>query len=231
MKTVLKIQELERQIRKLSASVNNSRENAMYDKIKENRKAVRDNLNNIEHNAGVLAKQFDQIRQRYEQLSAKSEITSKLKPDMAGIGNIATIVEDANYLTSELAKLEQKMRELNKNVNELVVAHNRSYAELKTMTSQQNALKNEIQSKEANILPQKAEIETQIKALEPKADKAIYEKYKSMCKDNIFPVFVPLRNNCCGGCSMEQSLHFVEKLKKNGMLACENCGRIILADD
>lgn len=231
MKTVLKIQELERQIRKLSASVNNSRENAMYDKIKENRKAVRDNLNNIEYNAGVLAKQFDQIHQRYEQLSAKSEITAKLKPEMAGIGNIATIVEDANYLTSELAKLEQKMRELNKNVNELVVAYNRSYAELKTMTNQQNALKNEIQSKEANILPQKAEIEAQIKALEPKADKAMYEKYKSMRNDNIFPVFVPLRNNCCGGCLMEQSLHFVEKLKKNGMLACENCGRVILADD
>lgn len=231
MKTVLKIQELERQIKKLSASVNNSRENAMYDKLKESRKAVRDNLNNIEHNAGVLAKQFDQINQRYEQLSAKSEITSKLKPEMAGIGNISNIVEDANYLTSELAKLEQKMRELNKNVNELVVAYNRSYAELKTMTNQQNALKNEIQSKESSILPQKAEIEAQIKALEPKADKAMYDKYKSMRKDNIFPVFVPLRNNCCGGCLMEQSLHFVEKLKKNGMLACENCGRVILADD
>jgi len=231
MKTVLKIQELERQIKKLSASVNNSRENAMYDKLKESRKAVRDNLNNIEHNAGVLAKQFDQINQRYEQLSAKSEITSKLKPEVAGINNISNIVEDANYLTSELAKLEQKMRELNKNVNELVVAYNRSYAELKTMTNQQNALKNEIQAKEANILPQKAEIEAQIKALESKADKAIYDKYKSMRKDNIFPVFVPLRNNCCGGCLMEQSLHFVEKLKKNGMLACENCGRVILADD
>ena len=231
MKSILKIQELERQIRKLSASVNNSRENAMYDKIKENRKAVRDNLNNIEHNAGVLAKQFDQINQRYEQLSAKSEITAKQKPEITGESNIANLVEDANYLTSELAKLEQKMRELNKNVNELLVAYNRSYAELKTMTNQQNALKNEIQQKEANLLPQKAEIEAQIKALEPKVDKAIYEKYKSMRNDNIFPVFVPLRNNCCGGCLMEQSLRFVEKLKKNGMLSCENCGRIILSDD
>ena len=63
---------------------------------------------------------------------------------MANVDNISSIVEDANYLTSELAKLEQKMRDLNKNVNELLVAYNRSYAELKTMTTQQNALKEEI---------------------------------------------------------------------------------------
>ena len=231
MKTILKIQELEREIKKLSASVNNSRENAMYDKIKENRKAVRDNLNNIEHNAGVLAKQFDQINKRYEQLNAKSEITAKHKPAMANVDNISSIVEDANYLTSELAKLEQKMRELNKNVNELLVAYNRSYAELKTMTTQQNVIKEEIRIKEEKMLPQKAKIEAEIAKLEPKADKALYTKYKSMRDDNIFPVFVPLRNNCCGGCLMEQSLHFVEKLKKNGMLPCENCNRIILSDD
>ena len=59
----------------------------------------------------------------------------------------------------------------------------------------------------------------------------LYEKYKSMRADKIFPVFVPLRNNCCGGCSMEQSLHFVQKLRQAGMLACENCGRIILSND
>lgn len=231
MKTILKIQELEREIKKLKASAGNSRENALYEQLKENRKVIRDNINNIENSANKLAKQFEQINQKYEQLNAKSEITAKQKPEMVGISNIATLVEDANYLTSELAKLEQKTRELNDMSSRLINDYNRAIQELRDMTIKQNQMKKRIDDGQATILPQITEIEEKIKKLEPGANKELYAKYRTLRNDNIFPVFVHLNGNRCGACQMEQSLNFIQKLKQNGMLNCEECRRVILADD
>ena len=231
MKNILKIQELERQIRKLKATAGNSPENAKYEQLKKSRKAVLDSINNLEHNAGVIAKQFEQITSRYEQLNAKSEITAKQKPEKTGINNIGNLVEDANYLTSELAKLEQKMRELNEKANRLVGEFNSAMSEFIAMKAKQDQIKKIVDQKNASILPEIYEKEAEIKKLEVSVDKQMYEKYKSLRNDNIFPVFVHLRDNRCGACQMVQSLNFIQKLKQAGMLPCEECRRIILSDE
>ena len=231
MKTILKIQELERKIAKLKESTDNSRENALFEQIRENRKAIRDNLQKMEHSASMIAKEFEKINQRYEQLTAKSEIVSKQKPAMANVDNIGTILEDANYLTSELATLETKIKDLQDKAALIVKESDVAKITQRDMKAKQDKVKAIIDEKQASVLPQINELEAEIKALEPKANKELYEKYKSMRAHKIFPVFVPLRNNCCGGCSMEQSLHFVQTVRQAGILACENCGRIILSND
>jgi predicted nucleic acid-binding Zn-ribbon protein len=208
-----------------------SKANSYYEQIRKNRKVMVENLNSIERNAGAIAKQYDQINSRYEQLNAKSEIVSKQKPDKAGISAITTLVEDANYLTSELAKLEQKMRELNDMSSRLLSEYNKAMQDLRDMTIKQNQMKQQIDADQATILPQVEEIEAEIKKLEAVADKELYNKYKTLRKDIKLPIFVHLINNRCGACQMEQSLNFIQKLKQAGMLPCEECRRIILADD
>ena len=51
---------------------------------------------------------------------------------------------------------------------------------------------------------------------------------KKMKEKGIFPVFVNLEDVFCGGCKVELSLNFIEKLKTQKMLGCEHCGRIIM---
>ena len=46
-------------------------------------------------------------------------------------------------------------------------------------------------------------------------DVAKYEKYKTIQANGIFPVYVPLEGDFCGGCKVELSLNFIEKLKTN----------------
>ena len=231
MKNILKIQDLERKLVALKLKTSLSKANTYYEQIRKNRKVIVENLNNIEHNAGVIAKQYDQINNRYEQLNAKSEIVSKQNPDKAGISNITTVVEDANYLTSELAKLEQKLRELNDMTSRLLNEYNKAMQDLRDMTIKQNQMKQQIDADQATILPQLEEIEAEIKKLEAGADKELYNKYKTLRKDVKLPIFVHLKDNRCGACQMEQSLNFIQKLKQTGMLPCEECRRIILADD
>ena len=67
------------------------------------------------------------------------------------------------------------------------------------------------------------------KDIEPKVqDLDKYAKYKEMKEKGIFPVYVNIEDNFCGGCKVELSLNFIEKLKEKKMLSCEHCGRIIM---
>lgn len=231
MKNILKIQELDRQIKKIKSGVDNSRENKLLAEFTKVMKEGRTFVNNIADVSDEIIKEFNEVNKKFEMLTAKSEITAKQKPEMAGIANIGNLVDDANYLTSELAQLEQRMRELTDKGARLLNDYNTAMNKLKDTKAKCDALKDMIAKKTETATPEIAKIEAQIKELESSADSVLYEKYKSMRKDNIFPVFVHLRDNRCGGCQMEQSLNFVQKLKQKGMLPCEECRRIILSDD
>jgi len=231
MKTILKIQELEQQIKKIKSGVDNSRESKLLAEFTNVMREGRTFVNNIADVSNDIMNEFNEINKKYEMLTAKSEITAKQKPEMAGIGNIGNLIDDANYLTSELALLEQRMRELTDKSAKLLNDYNTAMAKLKDTKAKCDALKDMIAKKNETATPEIVSIEAQIKQLEPKADSAMYEKYKAMRGDNIFPVFVHLKSNRCGWCQMEQSLNFIQKLKQKGMLPCEECRRIILSDD
>ena len=63
--------------------------------------------------------------------------------------------------------------------------------------------------------------------LEKQIDANLLSKYKHLRQDKIFPVFVPLNSNACGGCSMALPAALMNKLKENGYLECEQCRRYI----
>ena len=222
---------MDRQIRKIKSGVDNSRESKLLVEFTNVMKEGRTFVNNIADVSDEIIKEYNDVNKKYEMLMAKSEITAKQKPEMTGVNNVGSLIEDANYLTSELAMLEQRMRELTDKGARLLNDYNTAMNKLKDTKAKCDALKDMIAKKNETALPEIAEIEAKIKQLEANVDVAMYEKYKSMRNDNIFPVFVHLRANRCGGCQMEQSLNFVQKLKQKGMLPCEECRRIILADE
>lgn len=231
MKNILKIQDLEMQIENLQKKVDSSPEKKQYEQIKKNRTVLIKNIETLDYNAGVLAKQIQQINKKYEELKGRSEITAKQKPEIMSVDNIDKLIEDANSLTGELANLELKLIEMNKMINEVVNNYARSYDELRTMTQKQQSLKGIVEQQQQSLVPKIAEIKQQIAKLEPLADKTLYEKYRSMSSS--LPVFVHLKGNRCGNirCGIELSLRFIENLKQARMLPCENCRSIIIADD
>ena len=82
----------------------------------------------------------------------------------------------------------------------------------------------------------KTELEPKINALksdlakiQKDVDSKLLQKYNQKRENKIFPVFVSLADNKCGGCRMEISASKLGTMKKNdfGVIECENCGRII----
>jgi len=71
-----------------------------------------------------------------------------------------------------------------------------------------------------------AGIRAELAELEKTADKTLLQKYKQKRNEKA-NVFVLEINGKCGGCRMEISAEKKAKLKADGRIECENCGRII----
>jgi predicted nucleic acid-binding Zn-ribbon protein len=80
------------------------------------------------------------------------------------------------------------------------------------------------------IAPQCSEIRQKMIALQDSIDKNLFAKYQSIRNDKIFPVFVKLKDNHCGGCRVELPMAKVNKLKADKMITCDQCHRITVID-
>jgi len=231
MTTILEIQKLDAQKRKILASVTKSNETKLLEKLTAVMKEGRTFVSNISNASSEMIDEYNEINRKYNNLKAKAEITQKQKVENSDLESLASIVESTNSLASEGAIMEQRMRELMDKSTKLLNDYNTAMNKLKTTKQKVDALKEMIAKMQESVLPQVKELEQKIEALSQTVDKEVYAKYTKMRDDNIFPVYVRLNGNMCGGCQMELPLSFVEKLKLKGSLPCEECHRIILFEE
>lgn len=231
MTTILEIQKLDAEKRKAKASIENSKENKLLQQFTSVMKEGRSFVNNISNASGEMINEYNELNKKYEILVGKVDILSKQNIEKSNLENLEGIVSSSNTLASECAIIEQRMRELTEKSAKLLNDYNVAMNQLKNTKQKVDALKEMILKMQEGIKPKLNEIDKKIKALEPTIEKDIYEIYKKACEDNIFPVFVGLNGNRCGGCQMELPLSLLEKLKMNGRLKCEECHRIILFED
>ena len=230
MTTILEIQKLDAQKRKARAGIEASKENKLLRQFTNVMKEGRTFVANIAAAAGEMISEYNKVLKKYEMIAGKAEITAKQKPERSDLDSVSSLVDSTNSLASECAMMEQRMRELTDKSSKLLNDYNIAMNQLKNTKQKVDTLKDMIAKMQENLEPQLKEIDEKIKVLEPNVDKEAYAVYKKMRDDNIFPVYVKLNGNRCGGCQMELPLSFIEKLKSKGQLPCEECHRIILSD-
>jgi len=231
MTTILEIQKLDAQKRKARASVNNSKENKLLIQFTNVMKEGRNFINAIAKASSELVNEYNDLYNKYQTNKGKAEITAKQKVEGSNDENLSTFIDATNSLASDCAIIEQKLRDVKDKSTKLLNDYNVAMNQLKNTKQKVDTLKDMVNKMQENLTPQLAEIDAKIKALEPKVDDKIYATYTKMRDDNIFPVFVTLNGNRCGGCQMELPLSFIDKLKLKGTLPCEECHRIILFEN
>ena len=231
MNTILEIQKLDAQKRKCVAGINNSKESKLLDQFTKVMKEGRNFVSNVASTASEMIAEYNEIAKKYEMNFGKAQITEKQSIEKSDLESLSSMVDATSSLASDCAFMEQRMRELTDKSSKLLNDYNIAMNQLKDTKKKVDALKEMIAKMQENLQPQLAEIDKKITALEPKADKEAYELYKKMLNDNIFPVYVRLNGNRCGGCQMELPLSFIDKLKLKGKLPCEECRRIIIFEE
>lgn len=230
MNNIFKIQEIDGEIIKLKRNINNSIESKQLNMLSDIMREGKSFIKQTENSAEQLLKEFNELKRDYEKQFGNSEITLKQKIENTSIENIHNLIVDTNGLAGNFAEMEQMSKNLNERIQRLLNDYKSAMTKLKITKEKYNFLKEKVSKLEQVMQPQVEKLKEQIAVLAKDSDPEMYEIYKKLRQDNVYPVFVRLENNRCGGCKMEMSLNFIEKLKGKKMLHCEECRRIIIND-
>lgn len=231
MKTILEIQKLDRQIRALKREVEHCPASIDFKNYKRILQEGRARFEQLESQANEIIKTYNTLMNRYSNQKGNSEIIRKRNVDNISLDNISSLISDANSLVGDLSEEHRRVEDLVRRSEEIVRKSGELSNKLTEAKARSGSIKARIEAKKQEVAPKIVELENKIMELEPKVqDKEKYEKYKAMKANGIFPVYVPLEDNFCGGCKVELSLNFIERLKTKKMLTCEHCGRIIMYD-
>lgn len=172
----------------------------------------------------VELEKLTEVQKKGIALVEKYSKTDISKFDVAELKEFDTkTIQTAN----QLAELNNRIAKHNAQVKKTVLDY--EMYRKKILSAKQ---KREEQKKtESNLTTQKAPdleaLKAKLAELEKSVEPAVLAKYKALKQDGIFPVFVPLVDNKCGGCHMQLSAGAMDKLKNNKSLECEQCRRVI----
>jgi len=230
MKTVLEIQKLDRQIKALEREVDKCPASIDFKNYKKVLQEGKARFEKLEAQASEIIKSYEAALNKFSRMKGETDILKKRNVENISLDNVSTLISDANSVVGDLSEENRRMEELVRRAEEIVRRSAELSNKLTEAKMRSNTFKAKIEAKKQEVAPKIATIEAKIKELEPKADKERYAKYKQMKEAGIFPVYVNLEDVFCGGCKVELSLNFIEKLKNAKMLTCEHCGRIIMLD-
>ena len=229
MKTILEIQKLDRQIHLLEREVEKCPASVNFKNYKKILQEGKLRFEQLENQANEIIKNYNSALTKLSKCKGESEIIRKRNVATINLENATALIGDANSLVGELSEENRRVEELVRKAEEVVrksadLSNKLTEAKLRSST-----IKAQIEQKKQEVAPKIAVIQNKINELVPQvADKEKYATYVEMKEKGIFPVFVNLEDVFCGGCKVELSLNFIEKLKTHKMLHCEHCNRIIM---
>ncbi len=191
---------------------------------------VKDSQNKLlelEAKAKTAISEYESSKAEYEK--AINNLNALTKQDVESLTEqqINENIEKANQLVQFLGSLERSLSAQADNVAAIIKNFDTCRNNIVVAKQKYKESKTKCENLEASLKPQYEEIKKQMLAMEKSIDANLLAKYKHLRQDKIFPVFVPLNQNSCGGCSMELSAAVMNKLKAQGYLECEQCRRYV----
>ena len=182
--------------------------------LEENAKKVNDSYTKAVKKYQEYNDKLAELEKQIETVSAENyELYEKAYKDFA---NIATGLE------REITKLHNDIQQISHEYEEIIKKSKVGREKFDKHKEKYTKLKNEID-------PKISALKTELSKLQKEVDSKILQRYMQKRENIIFPVFVQLVENKCGGCRMEISASKLGAMKNNdlGVIECENCGRII----
>lgn len=226
MQNIIKYQEIDTKIRKLNGELLASKNRKGAAEMQQYLKDGQAKLIRLEEVADNLTKQYEKAVKLYNDFVSKLEVLTK-SVDSAGLERMAELEGAINNFVSNSAALEN-------NINALASKITQANKEFEVLMNNAKKAKHNLEVYKTNYNAEKAKIEPEIARLsnellvqKGKVDPAMLAKYQAKAEGKVFPIFVVEANGRCAGCRMEISASKLSSLKANGVIECENCGRLI----
>ncbi len=231
LKDILVYQQKDAELVKLDRDLENSQQKKEVNKLVEQVKQAQNKVYSLENTASQLIVEFEQVKKLFENQSKKVENTKKLDLN----GQTEAELREAEVLIKKeigaLLALSKEIKSLSNKITQTRKEYDKTTAygmECKTKyKTSLDAFKNFSAKKNS----EREKIANELEDLKKRIDPVVMQKYLQMRDDHKFPILVPLVNQSCAICATPLANARLDMLKKEGMVECENCHRIIYTQD
>lgn len=225
MKTMLKYQEIDCEIKSLNAELNQNegRKNAI--KMQQTLKDYQAKLLELNKKAQSLTQEFDKYQEIFNSMAENLEVVNK-NLEQKDEKKLDGLIDANEAIMNNLMKLEKKITAVLEECDKVQTEYQNIMKNARAAKTSLEKYKAEFSEAKTETEQKIAELNQELASLEKTADKTLLQKYKQQRneKSNVFVLEI---NGKCGGCRMEISAEKKAKLKAEGKIECENCGRII----
>ncbi|MBQ9792896.1 MAG: hypothetical protein IJW32_04065 [Clostridia bacterium] len=227
LKNIIEYQKLDAKLLALKRDLEKDASKQTLNKVVVLVKDSQNKLLELEAKAKSAISEYEKNKAEYEKAYNQLNVLIKKDVDSMTEAQLNESIEKANQLVSFLGSLERSLSSQAENVSTIVKNFETCRNNIVLYKQKYKESKLACEKLEESIKPKVEEIKKQKLEMEKSIDPTLLNKYKHLRQDKIFPVFVPLNNNSCGGCSMELPAALMNKLKAEGYLECEQCRRYI----
>ncbi len=231
LKEMLQYQKMDASLVKIEHELENSESKRMVNQMVEQVRAAQNKLVSIERSASQLIADYEKIKQEFEAASRNLDKAKNMDYSTLSEAGLRDSSTKINQQIATMLSLNKEITRLSKRI----VSTLNEFESTKQSGVLAKKKYNESMArydKFASDKTQKIEtIRAELNKLEKLIDPKMLERYKVMRKEHKFPIFVPLVNNACGVCAMQLPNARLDLLKKNRVLECENCHRMIYLQD
>ncbi len=225
---ILEYQKTEGAIIKLENELAKSSDREKASEIQHELKNYHARLLVLEESAQRVNKAYSLAIKKYQEYNEK--LTELEKQVESATGDRADFYEKAYKDFLNIASgLEKEITKMHNDIQQISHEYEEIMKKSKLGREKFDGYKAKYTKLKADVEPKIAELKTQLAKIQKDIDSKLYQKYMQKRENRIFPVFVALTENKCGGCRMEISASKLGAMKNNefGVIECENCGRII----
>ena len=225
---ILEYQKTEGAIIKLETELSKSGDREKAAQIQQELKNYHSRLLILEENAKKVNAAYSKAIAKYQEYNEKlAELEKQI--DTASDDNYDLYEKAYKDFASIATGLEREIAKLHNEIQSISHEYEEIIKKSKVGREQFDKYKEKYTKLKTELEPKINALKSDLVKIQKDVDSKLLQKYNQKRENKIFPVFVPLADNKCGGCRMEISASKLGTMKKNdgGVSECENCGRII----
>lgn len=232
---ILEYQNVDGELREIEISLSQSEERKKAAAAQAVLKGANDNIARLDAKAEGLMTKFNALQKTYASLKEAEGEYEGVVATCEDEGELNYIKKKAQSLIDETSALEREIDALSKEIKSVLDEFNK----LRADTKKANAQYKEFVPKYNELKASKEEamnaVRKRLAAMEKEIPKDVVETYKKKRKDKIFPVFYPVKfvgkAVLCGRCGTELPMAAHGSLKKGEYVECDNCHRMLYAEE
>lgn len=223
---ILKYQKLDLQLIKLEKKLEGSNNKKVINEMVTLIKELQAKTVKLENDAQALLKNIDDVKAKYDSQFAKMEALNKKNMEEMSEQELDKHIEELNDLGNGLQATAKQLTLLNEKVQKTVLEFEQTKKKVIIARQKHKDAKLAYEKEQNACDPEIEKIKKELSQIKVEDD--LLKKYNQLKNDKIMPVFIPVRDDCCGACMQKLPTSQLNLLKEKGKLECEHCHRIII---